>query len=360
MVFCQACPGESMSTFQIAVAGCGSIGREHIKRVQGNPLTTLSAIIDPNEEIKSVAIDNGCEYYPSLEQLFENQAPSGVIIATPNHLHVKNIITCIEAHAAVLVEKPLADNLTEATQLCDLIETHQAKVLVGHHRAHSPIVEAASKIIKDGLLGELVAVQGSATFYKPDDYFEEAPWRKKQGGGPILINLIHEIGNLRQICGEISAVQATSSNATRKFEVEDTAAITLIFKNGALGTFILSDTAASARSWEQTSQENLSYSSYPDEDCYVISGTYGSLSIPTMRLKTFTSKENRSWCKEMNCSTVPLTREDPLKLQLQNFCSVISGEAKPLVSVYDGLQNLKVVDAIQRSIGSGKTIQILK
>ena len=79
-------------------------------------------------------------------------------------------------------------------------------------------------------------------------------------------------------------MQAVTSNATRGFPVEDTAAMVFTFANGALGTFLLSDTAASPRSWEQTSGENTSYARYDDEDCYHIAGTSGSLSVPTMRL----------------------------------------------------------------------------
>ena len=65
------------------------------------------------------------------------------------------------------------------------------------------------------------------------------------------------------LCGDIVAVQAFSSHATRGFPVEDTVAINLRFASGALGTFMLSDTAACARSWEQTTQENKDYSTYP-------------------------------------------------------------------------------------------------
>jgi predicted dehydrogenase len=195
-------------------------------------------------------------------------------------------------------------------------------------------------------------------FYKPDGYFDEAPWRRQPGGGPILINMIHEIGNLRALCGEIVAVQAFASNATRGFPVEDTVAINLRFANGALGTFMLSDTAASARSWEQTSQENKSYATYPDEDCYVIVGTDGSLAVPTMRLKSYARKEDRSWWKPFRTDVAAIDRADPLERQLAHFCAVIRGEAEPRVTARDGLANLRVTEAIAEAARTGKIISL--
>jgi predicted dehydrogenase len=168
--------------------------------------------------------------------------------------------------------------------------------------------------------------------------------------------MIHEIGNLRSLCGEIVAVQAFASNAARGFAVEDTVAINLRFENGALGTFLLSDTAASPRSWEQTSQENKSYASYDDEDCYVIAGDMGSLSVPTMRLKTYATKEERSWWKPFQVSTASIERTDPLERQLDHFCDVIEGSAQPLVTVRDGLQNLRITEAIAESARTGAII----
>jgi predicted dehydrogenase len=170
--------------------------------------------------------------------------------------------------------------------------------------------------------------------------------------------MIHEIGNLRALSGEIVAVQAFASSATRGFPVEDTVAINLRFANGALGTFMLSDTAASARSWEQTSQENKSYPTYPDEDCYLIVGTDGSLAVPTMRLKTYASKEERSWWKPFETKVAPLERADPLERQLAHFCAVIRGEAKPRVTVRDGLANLRVTEAIAEAARSGQIVAI--
>ena len=148
-----------------------------------------------------------------------------------------------------------------------------------------------------------------------------------------------------------------ASNAARGFPVEDSVAINLRFASGALGTFLLSDSAASPRSWEQTSQENKSYSTYPDEDCYVLAGTNGSLSIPTMRLKTYARNEDRSWWKPFNESTLDLRRDDPLALQLVHFCDVIQGRAQPLVTVHDGLQNLRITEAIAQAAESGEIVR---
>jgi predicted dehydrogenase len=121
---------------------------------------------------------------------------------------------------------------------------------------------------------------------------------------------------------------------------------------------LVSDTTASARSWEQTSQENKAYVSYDDEDCYVIAGTMGSLSVPTMRLKTYAKAQDRSWFKPFQCSTVDLQREDPLKLQMDHFLQVIQGRATPLVSARDGLQNLLVVEAIAQAAQTKQAVRL--
>jgi predicted dehydrogenase len=239
----------------------------------------------------------GVALYTSLEHLLAQERPDAVILATPNALHLAHALVCVQAGLPFLLEKPITPTVAEAEQLVAAIEQAKARALIGHHRAHSPIMAQAKAIVQSGRLGRLVCVMGSAMFYKPAHYFDDAPWRRAIGGGPILINLIHEIHNLRMLCGDIVAVQAMSSNAVRGFQVEDTAVINLEFASGILGTFLLSDTAASAKSWEQTSQENKDYSTYGEEDCYVIAGDMGSLSVPTMRLKTYPKASDRSWFK---------------------------------------------------------------
>jgi predicted dehydrogenase len=316
---------------------------------------------DPGLKAAEVAQKFGVPLYKSLQECFAKDKPEGVVLATPNQMHVDQGLECIEAGVPCLVEKPIGHTLEAGRRLVEAAEKVNHKLLVGHHRPHSPILHKAVEIAKSRILGQLVGVIGSAVFYKPDsDGYYDPPyqWRKQPGGGPILINMIHEVGNLRAMVGEITAVQAFASHATRKFEVEDTVAINLKFENGALGSFLLSDTAASPKSWEQTSREDKAYPTYPEEDAYVIIGDRGSLAVPTLRLKTYPRDSDRSWYKPFKSETIPLERADPLALQIEHFGKVIRGEEMPLVTGRDGLQNLRVVDAISTAAKTGGVVEI--
>ncbi len=348
-----------MEKLSIAVVGPGLIGTKHIALINQSQTCFLSALVAPDHpHDHAIARKLGVPLYHRIEDLLAARHIDGVIICSPNVFHVEQARICVDAGVAVLVEKPIAHTVEEGVQLLELVEATSAKLIVGHHRAHSPIMASARQIVNSGALGRLVAIMGSALFYKPADYFEAGPWRTQPGGGPILINLIHEISNFRLLCGEISAVQAIASNAIRQFAVEDTVAITFQFASGALGTFMLSDTAACARSWEQTSGENPAFASYPDEDCYMVTGTEGSLAIPTMRLQRYPVKGTQSWLTPFPTETVRVERRDPLACQLAHFVNLIRGTEVPVVSAYDGLQNLRVAEAIKESARSRKLMYL--
>jgi predicted dehydrogenase len=347
-----------MPKTRIAVAGAGLIGQAHIGVLLASPTCALSAVVDPSSAAAAVAAQAGVPLFTSIDELLARDRPDGLLLATPNSLHVPQALQCIAAGLPILLEKPIATTVAEGQALVDAVERSGARVLIGHHRAHSPIMAKALQVVQSGQLGRLVTVMGSAIFYKPDAYFDGGPWRREIGGGPILINMIHEVHSLRMLCGEIVAVQAFASNAVRGFAVEDTVAINLRFANGALGSFMLSDTAACPRSWEQTSQENKSYATCEDEDCYVVAGTNGSLSVPTMRLKTYPRDEDRSWWKPFEVGTVGMVRDDPLKHQIEHFGAVVRGEASPLVTARDGLQNLRVTEAIAEAAASGRVVEL--
>jgi predicted dehydrogenase len=345
-----------MHKSRIAIAGAGYIGLAHMAVTQKSATCVLAAIVDPSPAAHAHADKAGVPLFGSLTELLNEDRPDGVVIATPNQFHVPNALECIAAGVPMLLEKPIAPTVAEAESLVRAADAAGARILIGHHRAHSPIMAKAKAVVDSGQLGKLVAVTGSAMFFKPDSYFTEAPWRRELGGGPILLNMIHDVHNLRMLCGEIVAVQAFASHAARGFPVEDTVSINLRFANGALGSFLLSDTAACPRSWEQTSQENKAYTTYADEDCYVVVGTNGSLSIPTMRIKTYPHPEDRSWWKPFEVGVVGVVRDDPLQDQIDHFGAVIRGEAQPLVNARDGLANLRITEAIAEAARSGTVV----
>ncbi len=373
-------PIRAIKPIFIAVAGAGQIGKRHIELILANPRAALHSIIDPSDASKTLAAQLGVTHWASLDgmlsmsvnttQYSANTAdsayslpalPAGMVLATPNHLHVEQAVQCLKAGVATLVEKPIATTVAAAQQLVTAASASTIPVMIGHHRRHSGIMASACEVLASGVLGRLVSVVGTAMLYKADNegYFDPE-WRRTAGGGPILLNLIHDIGNLRSLCGEISAVHAFSSHATRGFAVEDTAAISLRFTNGALGSFMLSDTTASSRSWEHTSGEDPRYhlAATQDDDCYLVAGTMGSLSIPSMRLKTYASMADQSWHKALQTRVVAVPAIDPMAAQIEHFCDVIEGRCAPLVSAQDGLQNLAVVEAIARSAQTGLTVTI--
>jgi predicted dehydrogenase len=353
-----------MQMFKLVVVGAGLIGRRHIELIAANPDTGLAAVVDPTPASIALAASLNVPHFNSLDALFIASLAvkvDGVILATPNHLHAPGALTCAEHGVPALIEKPVADSLASGRQLMGVLASSKVPMLVGHHRRHSSILQAARKSIASGQLGRIVTVMGSAQFYKPDSYFTQGPWRSQPGGGPILINLIHEMDNLRFLCGEIESVHATASNAVRQFAVEDTVVMTLKFTSGALGTFTLSDTVAAPRSWEQTSGENTAYPRLPTQDCYFVAGTAGSLAIPTMRTWHYADGADKSagekgWWTPFVDGQLSVNAIDPLAAQLDHFCSVIAGRVQPIVSVADAMQSLMTVEAVRQSIATGQTV----
>lgn len=344
---------------KLVLSGPGLIGKKHTELIEASATSTMAGIIAPRSE-KNLAYAQsvGVPLFDTVEDALDSQRVDGVIIASPNEFHAKQALASIERSVPVLVEKPLAADIESATEIWKCAQDKGVPVLVGHHRTYSQHLEKARDFINSPLFGDLVAFQGSAIFRKPESYFESGPWRARLGGGPILINLIHEIGVMRFLCGEIAFVSAIASHKARGFEVEDTVAINLVFENGAIGTFILSDVAASDRSWELTSGENPAYPRSPDADCYHFAGTNGSLDFPTMRGRYYDNKDEPSWWREFVPSKLDNPSGDPLERQLAHFEAIIRKEASPLVTAHDGLTNMRVLEAVRKAINSETTIRI--
>ena len=171
--------------------------------------------------------------------------------------------------------------------------------------------------------------------------------------GPIAVNLVHDVDLLRYLCGDIVSVHAQTSPAIRGYDNEDIACAILRFSNDALCTISVSDTIVAPWSWELTAHENTIYPA-TQESCYLIGGTHGSLSLPDVRL--WQNHKERSWWNPITATSLIRQNNDPLLNQIYHFANVIKGNEQPLVSGYEGLQSLRVVEAIKHSADSGQTI----
>ncbi len=341
-------------TVRIALVGAGLIGRRHAEAIAAVPGVLLSAVADPSEAGCEVAVAQGARHFDTLGDMIATDRPDGVILATPNHLHVEGALDCISAGLPVLVEKPLATDLAGAERIVAAAETAGVPVAVGHHRRHNPLIARAKAEIAEGRLGRITAVQGTTWFMKPDAYFE-VEWRRRTGAGPVYLNLIHDIDLLRHLCGEVASVHAMESNAVRGHAVEDTAVILLRFDAGALGTLNVSDTVVAPWSWELTARENPAYPA-TGECCYWIGGTNGALALPNLGL--WANPGKRSWWEPISETKLLFDLDDPLVRQVRQFAAVIRGDEAPLVPAREGLRNQRVIEAVKRSAATGETVAL--
>jgi predicted dehydrogenase len=342
-------------TIAVAVVGAGVIGREHLARVAAHARCRVAALVDPAPEAALLAQRNGCAHHASLDALLQGPLPDAAIVATPNVLHVPQAELLLRRGVPVLVEKPLAESVVAGERLLRAVHATGVPLLVGHHRRHSAAISAALDCIAEGTLGRIVALNATTLLCKPATYFEMA-WRRQPGGGPVLINAVHDIHSLRTLGGDIAAVQACCSNAVRRFDVEDSAAVLLEFECGALGTLIVSDTTVAPRSWEHASGENPVYPHQPDQDCVFIAGTQGSLAIPTMQL--YRQRGAGSWTEPFETTRLPLQPLDPLVRQLDHFCNVVERREAPLVGAADALNTLAATLAVHEAASRGARVAV--
>ena len=345
---------------KVLLVGPGLIGSKHAELINQSHRLKLAGIVSPSEHKHSDLIKTyGSPVVSSVELALENLSFDAVLISSPNEYHHEHCKLFLTHNYPVFIEKPFTSALIEAQDLINLATDKKLPILVGHHRTYSPYLKIAQDFISSETFGELVSFTGSAQFFKPNDYFEAAEWRtRKKGGGPILINLIHEIGIMRSLCGEINKIFAFKSNKIRQYEVEETVVLSVEFKNGALGSFTLSDTAASNKSWEMTSGENSAYPYYPNDFCYHIAGTKASLDFPSMYYRCYPSNKEASWWKDFSEGRLDVKPENPLKLQLDHFADVLEGLADPLVSGHSGYQNMLVIEAIHLSLKEERAVSL--
>ncbi|TKA26185.1 hypothetical protein B0A50_04682 [Salinomyces thailandicus] len=354
---------EPPKTTSIAIIGTGVIGPRHAQSVVNCTATTLLCLVDPNPSAIQAANKFQTPLHSSIEDMIQaGPRPDAAIVCTPNKTHVAISQTLLKAGIHVLVEKPLSTTVPSGRELVSTAKLTGKHLLVGHHRRFNPYVTATKQALLAHQIGTPIAISGLWATYKPREYFQPpTEWHAQAGdGGPILINLIHEVDLLQYLLGPITRVHAEQTLSQRRgrgHTAEEGAAILLRFASGVVGTFILSDAVPSPHTFEQGTGENPLFPQ-SGRDFYRIFGSEGTLSVGDMRVWRYGEGVEKSWRSGLEGVEVAVGGEVPFDEQVAHFARVVRGAEEPRCTGEDGLSALVVCEAVKRAMDSGVAVDI--
>lgn len=317
-------------------------GRDHLRAIERTPEARLVACCDLKTEWAPEAASRAVPFYTDYRQMLAEVRPEGVILAVPHGVHAPLAEGCAAAGCHALVEKPIAMTLGEADRIIAACRQHGRVLAVGHMRRFSPAVQEARAVLQSGRLGRLLQVLCSEVGYKSEQYFERRPWVRSaaHGGGPLYMNTIHTIDDLRYLLGEVEEVFATVSHAARSGEVEDGAAATLRFRSGVIGTLLIGDAAPSL--------PTCSFGLY---------GSEASYDVHQYRLVTLPDRYTEGARPEGVDLRPPGPFEDAKVVQTRRFAQAIRGLGPPSVTGEEGRKTLASLLALKRSAAEGRPVR---
>ncbi|MEG4205321.1 Gfo/Idh/MocA family oxidoreductase [Microcoleus sp. Pol7_A1] len=165
----------------IAVLGAGRWGVNLIRNFLKHPNSQVLAVVDPNLDSlaavqKQFNLDASVILAADWCQLQALPGLEAVAIATPASTHYTLAAAALKQGYHVLAEKPLALNLTEAIELCQLAEKQQRQLFVDHTYLFHPAVDRGQRIIQQNQLGKLRYGYAQRTHFEPVRHDVDALW----------------------------------------------------------------------------------------------------------------------------------------------------------------------------------------
>lgn len=320
----------------------------------------LVAVAGFGQQAEEVAIELDVPLYADFNDLLAEVPLDAVAIALPNGLHVSATRASLDAGVRnILLEKPIANTVEEAEEIIRRCDEAGAVLLIGHHRRSSSKYLFLHDFIASGALGEVVGVQASWACAKPRAYFD-VEWHTKKGGGPFLINAIHDIDDLNYTTGmTVRRVYAAARNTIRGNEIEDSASVILEFDNGATATYFISDGTPGPWNYDLAAEENHFFRWCSGENSLRFFGTKGSLGFPNMDFYHYADDDHFGWNHELVAEHFDIEKNDPMTAELQHFADLCLGrEMRPRCTGADGVATLKVINAILESAETGRLVDI--
>lgn len=235
-----------------AVVGLG-VGRSHVEAYAGLEASRLVAVCDADEaKARDFGQRFGARSYTTLDAVLADPDVEVVSIATPHPLHPAMAIQCATAGRHVLVEKPMALEVSDCDAMIEAADRNRVSLGVIFQRRFWPAALRLHQAIAEGKIGVPVLGQCNLSWWRVQAYYDSAPWRGRwdtEGGGVLTNQGIHAIDMFQWFMGDAVEVYGRWANLTHpSIEVEDNAAVTIRFKSGALGVL----TATTSSRWSHT------------------------------------------------------------------------------------------------------------
>jgi myo-inositol 2-dehydrogenase/D-chiro-inositol 1-dehydrogenase len=202
---------------RFAIIGSGRMGRVHLAAFSRAQSGVPVAIVDPEVEPRRTAEAGGLRAYASAEELLEDNAVDGVVIAAPTRFHAGLVTTFANAKVPMLCEKPCGLSSSETAAAAQVAADNGVPLQVGFWMRFVPELKELRARIESGALGDILSISCWMWDAAPPsrDYLAAS-------GGIALDMGVHEIDRARWLLGqEFESVQAVAAMARKPREFED-------------------------------------------------------------------------------------------------------------------------------------------
>jgi glucose-fructose oxidoreductase len=328
-------------TIRYAVVGLGHIAQVAVLPAFAHARRNsrlVAAVSDDRTKRHEIAKRYRLKRVFSYDQFEECLADvDAVYIALPNSMHAEYTIRAAKAGVHVLCEKPLAVTVQECRQMMAACRNAGVKLMVAYRLHFEALNLAAMDLARRGQLGKLKFFSSSfsMTVRRGD-----IRTKRQYGGGTLSdigVYCINAARNLfRAEPTEVSAVSINSGLATLA-EIDETTAATLRFGNDHVATFVTSFNAA-------------------DVAAYRIVGTKGHLHVDP----AYEYAEGLEYTLTVDGKTTKksIGKRDQFAPELLYFSDCILNDKEPEPSGAEGLQDVRIVQALNRSAQTGRPVAI--
>jgi predicted dehydrogenase len=192
------------------------------------------------ERAKSFAAQHGiARFYAGLQALLDDPEVDVVYVASPNHCHLDDSLSCIQAGKALLCEKPFALNLHQAQQIVDACRQRKVFCMEAMWTRFIPAIIAAKRCIDTGMIGSIRLIQGNFSYPVPAGG-EARFFDRELGGGAMLDRGVYLISLAQHLLGRPQSIGGTAYLGPTG--VDEQSGYQLAYTGGALA-----DLAASLR-----------------------------------------------------------------------------------------------------------------